>query len=226
MSVGDTAASETQREARALGDPTRYRLFRYIAESSEPVSVAELTNFVKLNHNAVRQHLAVLKQAELVVEASEVRDRPGRPSLLYRLHPEAAGKWETPGSYAWLARLFAQAVKLNVSVREIGYREGLRRGMLLGRDEESVDQLSEELTRNGFRPERRDKGAKVEFVLGRCPFEEVATANPAEVCELHLGLAEGLAASTNDLSIDRLVRKDPRRAGCRLVISRRPQRND
>ncbi len=33
--------------------------FRYIAELSEPVKVAELTNLVKLNHNAVRQHLAV-----------------------------------------------------------------------------------------------------------------------------------------------------------------------
>ncbi len=212
---------DTQREARALGDPTRYRLFRYIAEASEPVSVAELTDLVKLNHNAVRQHLAVLKQAELIVEATEVRDRPGRPSLLYQLHPEAAGKWETPGSYAWLAGLLAQAVKDNVSVREIGYREGLRRGAHMQSDQESADQIAAELMRNGFRPVRSDKARKIEFVLGRCPFEEVAVANPGEVCELHLGLVEGLAASTPDLSIDRLVRKDPRRAGCRLVISRR-----
>ncbi len=226
MSGADLSASDTQREARALGDPTRYRLFRHIAESSEPVSVAELTDLVKLNHNAVRQHLAVLKQADLIVEASEVRDRPGRPSLLYRLHPEAAGKWETPGSYAWLARLFAQAVKQNISVREVGYREGLRRGTLFRGDEESANQLGEELTRNGFRPVRRDKGRTVEFVLGRCPFEEVAAENPAEVCELHLGLVEGLAASTRDLSIDRLVRKDPHRAGCRLVISRRAEGDD
>ncbi|MHB1087288.1 MAG: helix-turn-helix transcriptional regulator [Acidimicrobiales bacterium] len=217
------ATTDTQREARALGDPTRYRLFRYIAEAPEPVSVAELTDFIQLNHNAVRQHLAVLKQAELVVEASEVRDRPGRPSLLYRLHPEAAGKWETPGSYAWLASLFAQAVKQNLSVREIGYREGLRRGAAMHDDHESVDQLGEELVRNGFRPVRTSKGKKIEFTLGRCPFEEVAVVNPDQVCELHLGLVEGLAASTPDLSIDRLVRKDPRRAGCRLVISRRAE---
>ena len=61
MTTGD--ALDVQREARALGDPTRYRLFRYIADAEGPVSVAELTTYVGLNHNAIRQHLAVLKNA-------------------------------------------------------------------------------------------------------------------------------------------------------------------
>ena len=216
------AATEIQSEARALGDPTRHRLFRYVADAARPVSVAELTDYVQLNHNAVRQHLRVLKQVELVIEEAEVRVRPGRPSLLYRLHPEAAGKWDTPGSYAWLARLLAQALKERVSVREIGFREGLSRGGQINREGQSASELEQELFRNGFRPVRVDKGNRIDFVLGRCPFEEVAIVNSAEVCELHLGLAEGLVASTSDLSVDRLVRKDPRRAGCRLVISRRP----
>ena len=73
------ADDELQREARALGDPTRHRLFRYIAETPGPVGVAELTAYVRLNHNAVRQHLAVLKEAVLVVEEVEDRSRPGRP---------------------------------------------------------------------------------------------------------------------------------------------------
>ena len=76
--------------ARALGDPTRHRLFRYIADAPRPVGVGELTDYVRLNHNAVRQHLAVLKGAGLVTEEAEDRDRPGRPRLLYRLHPEVA----------------------------------------------------------------------------------------------------------------------------------------
>ena len=63
--------AHVQREARALGDPTRHRLFRYIADAPEPVGVAELTSHVGLNHNAVRQHLAVLKEAGLVREETE-----------------------------------------------------------------------------------------------------------------------------------------------------------
>ena len=57
--------------------------------------MAELTAYVRLNHNAVRQHLAVLKEACLVVEEVEDRSRPGRPRLLYRLHPEATPGWQS-----------------------------------------------------------------------------------------------------------------------------------
>ena len=60
--------ADLQLEARALGDATRYRLFRYIVEASGPVGIGELTAHVRLNHNAVRQHLAVLKEARLVTE--------------------------------------------------------------------------------------------------------------------------------------------------------------
>jgi DNA-binding transcriptional ArsR family regulator len=91
-------AADVQREARALGDPTRHRLFRYIADAPAPVGVAELTADIQLNHNAVRQHLAVLKEAGLVTEDTENRDRPGRPGLLYHLHPEAARSRGTHGA--------------------------------------------------------------------------------------------------------------------------------
>jgi DNA-binding transcriptional ArsR family regulator len=32
-----------QQQARALGDPTRHEVFRYLADASGPVDVAELT---------------------------------------------------------------------------------------------------------------------------------------------------------------------------------------
>jgi len=214
--------SEVQREARALGDPTRHRLFRYIVDSKQPVGVAELTAYVQLNHNAVRQHLAVLKEAQLVVEEMEARDRPGRPSLLYRLHPEAAGKWETAGAYAWLAGLLAEAMKQDWSPREVGRQEGRRRADELVGTDDPADAMDQELVRRGFRPTRSDRGQQIDFILGRCPFAEVAAANPATVCQLHLGLAEGLAEGLGDLRVDRLAVKNPHRAGCRLVVKRDP----
>ena len=75
-----------QRQARALGDPTRYRIFRYVAEAPEPVGVAQITAHVELHHNGVRQHLAKLCDAGLLLEET-VRSGPGRPSLRYRLGP-------------------------------------------------------------------------------------------------------------------------------------------
>jgi predicted ArsR family transcriptional regulator len=215
--------TDIQREARALGDPTRHRLFRYIVDSERPVAVAELTAYVRLNHNAVRQHLAVLKDAGLILEEVESRNRPGRPRLLYRLHPEAAGKWDTPaGAYAWLAGLLALAMQHDWTPREAGHREGLRLGHKHVGTENSVDAMEQELIGRGFRPTRSDRGKQMDFVLGRCPFTEVAATYPDTVCQLHLGLAEGLAEGLGDLSVDRLTAKDPHTAGCRLVLTRKP----
>jgi DNA-binding transcriptional ArsR family regulator len=76
---GVPVPGDLQLEARALGDATRYRLFRYIVEAARPVGVGELTEHVRLNHNGVRQHLAVPKAAGLVIEETEPRNRPGRP---------------------------------------------------------------------------------------------------------------------------------------------------
>ncbi len=77
-----------QQEAKALGDPTRHRIFRYVAESAVPVGVAELTTHMGLNHNAIRQHLAILVDAGLVLEElAPESGRPGRRALQYRLHP-------------------------------------------------------------------------------------------------------------------------------------------
>jgi predicted ArsR family transcriptional regulator len=212
---------ELQREARALGDPTRHRLFRYIADAPRPVGVAELTEHVRLNHNAVRQHLAVLKDAGLVVEEVEQRSRPGRPRLLYRLAPETAGRWGTPGAYAWLAALLSDAVRRHLEPRQVGRQEGHRRGAELAGEGESVELLEAEIARRGFRPTRVERGRKVELVLGRCPFSDVARSDPDTVCQLHLGLAEGLAEGLGGLDVEGLVVKDPRRAGCRLTFRRR-----
>lgn len=214
--------AEVQREARALGDPTRHRLFRYIVDAPGPVGVGELTDYVQLNHNAVRQHLAVLKDAGLVTEEVEDRERPGRPRLLYRLHPEVAGRWGTAGAYAWLAGLLSESIRRKQDPRQVGRQDGHRRAAELAGTGERADLLEEEVARRGFRPARVERGRRIEFVLGRCPFAEVTGFDPDVVCQLHLGLAEGLAEGLGGLAVERLVAKNPRRAGCRLVVRREP----
>lgn len=79
-----------QRQARALGDPTRYRIFRYVAEAGAPQGVAAITAQLGLNHNGIRQHLAKLCDAGLLVEEFAAPDGRGRPSLRYRLSPEGS----------------------------------------------------------------------------------------------------------------------------------------
>ena len=211
-----------QAEAKALASPTRNRIFRYVVDAAEAVGVAELTSFMGLNHNAVRQHLAVLVEAGLVREEVEEGGGRGRPRLLYRLDPQAAGLWETVGPYEYLASLFAAALESGLSPREAGQAAGRQTAATLESDADPLDALEDQMQRRGFRPQRVAKGSKVDFVLGRCPFEDVATTNPAAVCQLHLGLAEGLAEGLGGLEVLRLVVKNPRRAGCRVALRQRP----
>ena len=213
-----------QREAKALGDPTRHRIFRYVAEAPAPVGVAELTAHVGLHHNAVRQHLAILVDAGLVVEEVEDRHRPGRPRLLFRLHPEAAGTWGTPGPYEYLASLLAVALEADMSPRRVGHRAGLDAGRQAAAESDGagdpVELLETQMARRGFRPARHAKGSNIDLVLERCPFEDVAASSPDTVCQLHLGLAEGFAEGTGGVEVVRLVAKNPHRAGCRVALRR------
>ena len=97
--------SGIQEQARALGDPTRHAIFRHVTESTSPVTVRELTEQFGLNHNAVRQHLAKLVAAGLVVEEREAPSGPGRPRLLYTVDPGAESRWGVTGPYERLSLL-------------------------------------------------------------------------------------------------------------------------
>jgi predicted ArsR family transcriptional regulator len=214
-----------QPEAKALASPTRYRIFRYIAESARPVTVGELTSYLGFNHNAIRQHLAVLVDAGLITGTVEPARGRGRPRLLYRLDPETAGFWETAGPYQYLASLLASAAQDGLNPREAGQAAGRKAARLVDVDGnlDPAGGIESQLQQRGFRPERIEKGSRVDFVLGHCPFAAVAADHPGSVCQLHLGLLEGLAENVTGLEVVRLVNKNPHRAGCRVVLRQRPR---
>lgn len=150
--------TDLQLQAKALGDATRYRLFRFIVDAGKPVSIGELTAHVQLNHNAVRQHLAVLKEAELVMKETEQRDRPGRPRLLYLQHPEVGERWDVPGSYAWLSGLLSAAIRRRQEPRQAGRQDRHRRAAAISGPGDPADLMEPELTRRGFLPARTAQG--------------------------------------------------------------------
>ena len=100
-----------QIQARALGDPTRHEIFGYLVDADVPVGVAELTDHLGLNHNAIRQHLAKLVDAELVVESSAPSAGRGRPRLLYAVSPSSESRWGSVGSYERLSMLLTEIVR-------------------------------------------------------------------------------------------------------------------
>jgi predicted ArsR family transcriptional regulator len=209
--------------ARALADPTRYALYRCIVDSREPVSVAELTRRVRVHHNAVRRHLATLRDAGLVHEAREARDRPGRPRLLYRAAEPGRDPYET------LAMLLLDVVVHRRSPRDTGRDAGFRD---TGRDAwfldasaedapaEPLDALEAAAARAGFSPQRvLGTDGHEELVLRHCPIAAAAAADPGTVCEIHRGIAEGVVDALGTEATVQLVPCDPVAGGCRLRVT-------
>lgn len=204
-----------QLQARALGDPTRHAIFRYLLEAGRPVDVPELTAHLALNHNAIRQHLAKLVAAGLAAQSTARSTGPGRPRLLFSITPAAEDRWGPLGPYERLSVLLAEIVRTGDAPVEVGRRAGAVRPAPDPLD--PVAHLRDEMARHGFEPDVRVRGSRVDVVLGSCPFSTTVLADAETVCSLHLGLAQGAAAAAGDrLVVDELVAKDPRRAGCRL----------
>jgi len=205
----ETAQTDVQRVARTLADPTRFRIYGHISTRSEPIGVAELTELLGLNHNAIRQHLAQLVDGALVIEEREVRDRPGRPRVLYRIREDGlAPIGDSSRSYRRLSQLL-----LDVTMSgDTPYTVGLRAAEENLADPGDIDRvrfLIGQLSVEGFEPDQQ----AARIVLGSCPFADVAAEGPSVVCEIHRGLIDGYLGQEAPLLI-----RNPRRAGCEVQL--------
>jgi predicted ArsR family transcriptional regulator len=204
-------------QARALGDPTRHEIHRYLSTADGDVTVAELTTHLGLNHNAIRQHLAKLVAAGLATESREARDRPGRPRLVYRARGPAP---DPRPEYERLAVLLAEVTASGQPAEVVGRRVGARLAAPVTRATSApIAALEALMAGEGFEPKVRRWAGRTSLVLGRCPYEAAAVVDGATVCALHRGIAEGAAGVLGGIEIDDLVTRDPRAAGCRLELS-------
>jgi predicted ArsR family transcriptional regulator len=210
--------ADLQRQAKALGDPTRHEIFRQIVLSAEPIGVAELTAHFGLNHNAIRQHLALLVAAELVVESTVKSQGRGRPKFVYRQHPLAESRWGITGPYERLSAWLAEAVETGDTPFEVGRRDGRARPMAPDAADpaDPAEALAMQMALAGFEPRYEVIGRDVKLVIGNCPFESVAVHTAASVCDIHHGIAVGVAEAIGGIEVERLQREDPRIADCVL----------
>jgi predicted ArsR family transcriptional regulator len=205
-----------QEQARALGDPTRHAIFRRVADAGQPVGIAELNEHFPLNHNAIRQHLAKLVAAGLVVESTVTGAGRGRPRLVYVADSSVEGQWGTTGPYERLSRLLVEIIRTGVDAVEVG-RRAADQFRVPSPSGDVVADINAAMARQGFDPDLRSVPGGAEIVLHRCPFATTALADRDTVCALHLGIAEGLAEGT-PATVDELIAYDPRKADCKLRI--------
>lgn len=208
--------STLQLQARAMGDPTRHDVFRYVADATAAVGVAELTEHFGLNHNAIRQHLTKLVDAELLVESTARPEGRGRPRLQYNVNPNAESRWGVTGPYERLSVLLAEVVRTGDDPLEVGRRAGLQHLVGDPATHNSLDDFVTAMAQEGFAPVLHTAGGAVEVHLDECPFASAAVTDPDSVCKLHLGLAKGVAEAVGGIEVEELRPNDPRKAHCLL----------
>jgi predicted ArsR family transcriptional regulator len=203
----------------SLADPVRLRIVRHLADSPG-ATLPELATAAGVHLNTVRPHALALQEAGVVTRAPAAPEGRGRPRVGYRL----ADDWSPPTTdYLGLAELLAAAVlragqgtgELRALGREWGrYLQGRPGTQDFERD------LPIALERLGFHA--RVEGRTLH--LSACPCRRVLPDRPELVCELAVGVAEGLlTGSGSDLRVA-ARRHDPERRRCTVELAPRPRR--
>jgi predicted ArsR family transcriptional regulator len=214
--------------ARALGEETRFNIYRAICISDDPIAVSSLADTFSLHPNAIRQHLARLEQAGLVVSRAD-RDGvgAGRPRRLYESSPRPLEFTHPPHSMRSLVAVLAEAIDALPSDHRTLVRFGRswgrswatrRKRELNGSSPRSrrgrAELLARELRDWGWRPTTTREGPRMHLSTGHCLFREVIGADTnGRCCALEEGLLSGLVeALVNGHA--KVVRAD----GCHLSV--------
>ena len=213
--------------ARALGEDTRFRVYRAVCLAGAPVSVTALAESFSLHPNAIRQHLARLEQAGLVTSRPDRgAGGAGRPRRLYEPSAEPSELTQPPRGTRALVALLAEAVdslpssdeeRLSDFGRAWGRTWGARRKRENGASPRSrrarAELLRRELAGWGWRPQANHDRDGVRIATGRCLFREAAPGVNGRCCALEQGVLRGIvdALAGGHASV---VKSD----GCRLDV--------
>jgi predicted ArsR family transcriptional regulator len=189
---------------KALGDNTRYAIYLELARAPAPLATAQIADTLGLHPNTVRPHLDRMREVGLLEVVTDPRGAVGRPQHRYSLAPDAPSLGFEPPAFPVLARMLlrlaASASLTGADAVEAGREHGATAAAL--RPAGTCDEaLTQELATLGFDPAALVDEAGATIAFTRCPFRELAEANPELVCSLHRGLVEGFAEARGDATV-------------------------
>jgi predicted ArsR family transcriptional regulator len=206
---------------KALGDETRFSMYRELAGSTAALGAGELAERLGIHPNTVRLHLERLRDAGLVEVEAVHRGTVGRPQHVYSLAPGAPGLGLDPPSYTLLAGLLAALAERAGADAGDASATGRAWGVEASRRTRArscVKALAAELHRLGFDPATTEHAGFAEIAFLQCPFRELAEAYPELVCNLHRGICEGVVDSIGGGAVEEfatLYDRDP----CRVTVA-------
>jgi predicted ArsR family transcriptional regulator len=178
----------------SLSDPTRRQLYVFVSRSPTPVSRDEAADALGLPRQTAAYHLDRLAAEGLVeIEFSRRSGRTGpgagRPAKLYRRSQRDHQVSLPPRRYGLAARILLAAVSAGSVKRADLVRAARRVGREVGED--GLDQALEE---TGYDPVLEEG----EIRFRNCPFHALKEQDQRTVCNLNLGLVEGILDGASD----------------------------
>ena len=195
---------EIERLARALGDPTRRRVFFVVREAGGALSKDEVAEAVGIERRLAGFHLDKLVEQGFLEAEYCRRERggpgAGRPPKLYRLAETEAAVTLPERHYDLLAELLLRAMsEPGASPAEQLERVGFEFGRSLAAEQnaggspftptQAIAEVVRLLTRYGFAA-TSDGTASIKACS--CPFEEMAFRDPERVCGLDRSIWRGI----------------------------------
>lgn len=179
----------------ARGQHPANEVLAELRAAAGPLRIAEIAERLGVHPNTVRFHLGGLIERGQVERVEAAPTGPGRPAQLFRAVPgmDPGG----PRHYRLLAELLLADLAAHPHAAawaaDAGRAWGARLGAEGARVEEPAQRLAELMADLGFAPEQ--PAAHDHIVLRHCPFLELAQQHPEVVCQVHLGMAQGLLAA-------------------------------
>ncbi len=187
----------------ALGDSTRFAIYRHVVSTSEPVTAGETAQQFGLHRTVARSHLEKLAEAGLLKVASRRNPRGGRPAKVYSPSDERLEIQLPPRRYEGLAAMLVRlASRLNGRssqlAEEIGLEvgaeavAGLPGGQRLADGTFNVAAVTALLNERGCSPQIESREGTVVLRVNNCLYLEIAREHPEVVCGLSSGMLCGL----------------------------------
>ena len=178
----------------SLSDPTRRRLYVFVSRSNEPIGRDEAADALGIPRQTAAYHLDRLAEEGLVdVEFLRRSGRTGpgagRPAKLYKRTDRDHEVSVPPRRYGLAARILLDVVSTGAIKRKDLTAAAHRIGAELG--EVGLDQA---LRETGYDPVTEEG----EIRFRNCPFHVLKTQDQRTVCNLNLGLVEGMLEASGD----------------------------
>jgi predicted ArsR family transcriptional regulator len=186
----------------ALGDATRFAIYKHVVAAPEPVSASDVAAVFGLHRTVARSHLEKLTHADLLVIGTRRNPRGGRPAKVYSPSATRFDIQLPPRRYETLAGALARLATHTdgssaTHAEKLGYELGREAaagwrgtGQTGGLEPDDVGAF---LRDTGCSPRvtvRDDHTVVIE--IGNCVFLEVAREHPELVCALDGGMLCGL----------------------------------